>query len=137
MKTSDYSKLTKLSYKELTEKYRPLVEASGIFKMEDVLGINHKPHPYKVGNRHIVHASNHCGGMLGETTMRVIPCAHSRCNLPYDQHTCNVVVPLKLIRNATNTEAQKALKAVIDQGMEADGIEGFVFIKTEFEFIKE
>lgn len=126
-----------MTNQELTVKYRPIIEATGIFKMRDVMDINHKPHPYMIGSRHVAHAADHCGGMLGETTLKAIPCAHPGCHLSYKDHTSNKVIPLELVRNATNAEVKAALQLAVDAGMEADGVEGFIFIKTDFDFIKE
>jgi len=129
--------MKKLSYKELTEKYRPIIEASGVLQVEEVRGVNHKPHVYMIGAKHVGYASDHHGGRLDERTLEAIPCAHPGCRTSYSGHTCDVVMPLKLKRNVTNQEIRSALKGAVDLGMKADGIDGFVFIKTEFDVIPE
>ena len=124
--------MSKLSNKELTYKYTPLVKETGIFVLETVTDINHRPHPFMIGPRHISHATDHHYGVLGEATLKAVPCAHPGCKLPYESHISDKVMALKLIRNATNNEAQEALKTIV-----YDNIDGFVFIKTEFDFIED
>ena len=120
-----------MNNKQRKAHYAPLVEATGIFELHDVININFKPHPYMVGPRHVSHAADHHGGMLGDATLEAIPCAHRGCNLMYDQHVSDCVMALKLTRDATETEAQKALQSLVEQGMEGDGIDGFIFIENK------
>jgi len=129
--------MKKLSNKELTQKYRPVVEASGVLQAKEVTCINHRPHMYMVGSKHIGYASDRHNGILDERTLETIPCAHPKCRTSYSGHTYDTVMLLKLKRNATNKEIQTVLKEAVDLGMEADGIDGFVFIKTEFDVIPE
>ena len=122
--------------KDLSEKYKSLVESSGFLTLGGIKDVNFKPHPFMVGVKHITYASDHCGGILGQEVLEKIPCAHPGCHLPYDQHTHDTVMFLKLTRNATETEAREALKS-LSGDLEVDGVDGFAFIKTDFEFIKE
>jgi len=41
-------------------------------------------HPFTIGTRHVVHASDNHSGMLGEATLRAIPCAARNCGKAYD-----------------------------------------------------
>lgn len=106
------------------------------FEVHDVTTANHKPHPFCISSRHIAHASDHYCGRLGEESMRAAPCGMRGCNLSYDEHTSDLVMFLKLTRSMTSKEAQESLKPICDE-VEADKIDGFAFIKNEFEFITE
>jgi hypothetical protein len=117
---------------KLEQKYRPLV--GDPFTLESITRVNHRPHPFTVGSRHVVHASDHHGGMLGEATLRAVPCAHRGCRASFEDHTSDHVMFLKLTRHATNAEAQTALKALAAAGVEADGIDGFGFVETPEKF---
>lgn len=117
----------------MKEKYAPIVEATGIFTLHDITTINHRPHPFMVGPRHIAHAADHHGGMLGEATLEVVPCAHRGCQTAYRDHTSDKVMALKLTADTTNTQANVALKQIVDQLDPIDAIDGFIFIKTEFD----
>ena len=112
---------------ELDKKYGKLVKDPFVF--EAILAVNHKPHPYVIGPKHVAHASDHYCGRLGEATLEAIPCAFPRCNLSYDEHTFDRVCFVKLTRNASEDEAREALKALVDE-FEKDKIDGVTFIET-------
>lgn len=120
-----------------TEKYKKLAEAGGplhgLFVVKEIAGVNHKPHPFTVGPRHVSYASDHNGGMLTEEVCRKIPCAASRCGIPYDQHTYETVLFLSLVRNISNKEAADALLAIKGDLIE-DGIDGVSFVETPEKF---
>lgn len=74
--------------------FRPYLASK--FRPRKVISYNHKPHPFVIGQQHMNYASQH-GGVLGEDACRSSPCAyhtlpgrnfHDRCNVPFDQHTC-------------------------------------------------
>ena len=119
--------------KKLIKKYRQIIESEPkILILDDIISINHKPHPYTVGPEHIKYASDHHNGMLGNATLEAVPCAFSGCNLPYDQHTHNTVAVLKLAQDSDNETIRDILKNAVEAGMENDGIDGFVFVESEF-----
>ena len=128
--------MAKLSNEKLAEKYRPLIENAGIFVVENVIDINYNPHPFTIGPRHVAHAADHHGGMLGEATMEAIPCAANGCRMALSDHTFDKVMALKFIRNATKEDAQASLEPILDE-MIIDSIDGFVFIESEFNIIEE
>ena len=128
--------MAKLSNKELSEKYRPLIENAGVFVVENVIDINYNPHPFTIGPRHVAHAADHHGGMLGEATMEAIPCAANGCHMALSDHTFDKVMALKFIRNATKEDAQASLEPILNE-MIIDSIDGFVFIESEFNIIEE
>lgn len=99
--------------------------------IKNVTSINHKPHPFTVGTRHVVEASEHHGGILGEEVMRKIACAHRNCTLSYDQHTSDKVALVQQKRNCTTQEMQTWLKNLVEAGWATEvGIDGFVFLDT-------
>lgn len=103
-----------------------------VFKVKDVININYNPHPFVIGAEHVAHAADHCGGMLIETTLNAIPCAHPGCNLYYKNHTSDTVCALQLLRNATKEEANIILKTIVDK---IDNlIDGFIFVETAEQF---
>lgn len=106
--------------------------------VDAVINVNFDPHPFTVGPEHVVYASDHCGGMLGEDVMRKIPCANGghrlagipRCNLPYEAHKSDKVAFIKLTRNASKEEMQEWLKSIVPW-MESEKIDGVTFVETK------
>jgi len=53
-----------------------LIEELSVFSfitVKNIDDVNHKPHQFVAGVKHIEHASVNCGGILGERTMNEIP----------------------------------------------------------------
>jgi hypothetical protein len=114
---------------DMLRKYGPRVaDPLRLLKVEDV---NHKPDVFCVGPKHVAHASDHCCGMLGEETLRAIPCAH--CRQPYAAHEHDTVLMLQLTRDAAKAEVQAALKPLCED-MERDGLAGFAFVESPEKF---
>ena len=104
-----------------------------LFKIYDVDRVNHKPHPFMIGPRHVAHAADNHSGMLGEKTLEAIPCAMPRCELSYHEHTSNLVVFLQLQRDGEAYEANEILGKLAPV-LEENKIEGVVFVDTEEQF---
>jgi len=119
-----------LTDKELEQKYRGLVREP--LAVHGILRVNHKPHPYMVGTRHVAYAANHCGGMLGREVCEKIPCAQPGCGASYDNHVSDHVLFVKAMRDCANKEVAAALFA-IKEDMIADGLDGVAFVKSEFQ----
>ncbi len=117
-------------YKAFTELGGPL---HGLFIVKSITHVNHKPHPFMIGPKHIGYAAHHCGGMLGKEAVDAHPCAKRGCRLPYDEHTSDHVLFLAQVRNLTDSEAQAALK-IITADMESDKIDGIAFVETPEKF---
>ena len=98
--------------------------SAGVFTVHDITEINHKPHMYTIGAKHVVHASKNNGCMTH------IGCAHPHCGMDYVSHTFDTVVALKLLRNVTSDEANDVMQAYLPI-MEKEGIDGAIFIETE------
>lgn len=120
-----------MTNEDRVKKYKPLVEEGGHLILHDIMEVNHKPHPYTIGTKHIQYASENHGGMLGVETCKAVRCAHPGCDVPYSAHVSDRVMMLKIARNITTKELQELLKPVVDAGMEEDGIDGFTFIENK------
>lgn len=108
----------------------------GFFHVEDINHINHNPHPFMIGPKHIAFASDNYNGMLGDACLndkRCPPCAVRGCNLSYSDHKSNKVAFLKLLKNIPSQEAQDVL-ATVEDICKKEGIEGFVFVETKEKF---
>ena len=120
-----------MTNEELKDKYMPLITNPWI--IHDVMNVNHRPHPFTIGPKHVAHAADNHGGMLGEATLKAIPCAWPKCSEPFEDHVSDRVIALKLTRNCTNDEASSVLQPLGKQ-MEEDGIDGIVLIETPEKF---
>lgn len=124
---------------EIKDKYTELFKESDLFRMKDIMEVNHKPHPYMIGPRHVTYASDNWSGMLSPEAIRAgekankCRCAVKGCTVPYDEHTADTVMFLQLKRNGTNEEANAFLKGISDE-VAADGIDGFAMVETEEKF---
>ncbi len=114
---------------EKAKKIRELLSEQDLYDVKDVMGVNHKPHPYMIGTAHITYASKNCGGMIGEETLKNVRCAHPHCNLPYEEHTSDTVCFLQLKRNGTNAEANVILKALVTK-IGDNFVDGFAFVES-------
>lgn len=117
------------------EKLSEALSRKGLFTLLSITPVNHKPHPFVIGGRHVSFAANNFGGGLGVEAIEAaerkgIYCAHPNCRLPYKEHTYDTVAFIKLTRHATNAEATEALKDV-DGVVE---ISGFSFVETPEQF---
>jgi hypothetical protein len=107
------------------------------FKLASVDHINHKPHPYTIGPRHVAHASDHHCGMLDqhaiESAERLgVHCAHPKCRLPFDEHTSDLVCFVEVSAQYPNIADVPLLRdyltQIADKATEL-GIDGFAFVK--------
>ena len=102
------------------------------FHVYDVLDINHDPHPYMIGSKHVAYASDHYNGMLGKEVCEKIGCAHPGCNLPYSAHTSIKSMFIQLNRNVDPEELQSDLVALLEDYNNI--IDGITFVDTEEQF---
>jgi hypothetical protein len=101
----------------------------------DVVQINYKPHPYMIGSRHIEYASNHFGGMLGEETLRAVPCAMRNCHAMYEEHTSNTVLVIRLNEDVKNTDEFVELLKNVLSPLDMFGLEGCLFLENGHKII--
>lgn len=122
---------------DLEAKYKEMIESSGVLILHDAkLEINHRPHPFTIGPKHVAHAADHHCGKLGDETVKAIPCAHRNCGMAYEEHTHDTVMAIMLARDATQDEVREILIQVVDAGLEEDGIDGVIFVRNEpYDFI--
>lgn len=122
-----------LKIEELPEDLR---KTDGAY-IDDIFPVNWNPHPYTIGPRHVSYASDHYGGILGDEVLRHVPCAYSEqdrnrrvsgnCNLPYEEHTYDVVAFVRLTRDIEGKELQTWLLAVKDAIPADRRLDGFAF----------
>lgn len=112
---------------------RDALKDQDLFVVKSVMGVNHKPHQYTIGPKHVTYASDHCGGMLGEETCRKVQCAYPKCNTPYDEHTYDTVCFLQLLRNGTNDEANAIMKKLVED-IGKSVVDGFALVETDEKF---
>jgi len=102
------------------------LEKQDVFELKSVQNINHDPHPYMIGPKHIAHST-----IIDESTLKAVGCAHPKCQLSYEEHTSQNVAFLSVIKDSTNDEANVALKGLVDELGEAF-IDGFAFVESNF-----
>jgi hypothetical protein len=115
------------------EEFVAKINESDIFVCKDIMNVNHNPHPYTIGPKHIDYASKYHGGMIGQEACDNVPCAVPNCRLSYDKHTSDKVLFLQLKRNATPDEAQPFFDSIKDTLLELK-IDGVSFVETPEKF---
>ena len=114
---------------ERLEKY-PKTEK---FEIIDTIGM---PHPYCITSEHVVYASDHCSGMLGKDAIIEAEKTGAKCGickgkLKYDEHKTALLVQVDDKRELKDIpEIQKYLLECKPL-CEADGFEGFSFIRKK------
>lgn len=93
---------------ELHKKYEKFfVEVKGI-NLDGFKYINHKPHTYTVGSKHVDFSARRFNGKVNMKSIRSgeiagIRCAEPGCDLTYDQHTYDILcfceIPEKIERD--------------------------------------
>ena len=120
----------------------------GNYFIEDSIGT---PHPYCITEKHItgefmslgdseikqLESKNGCMcGMYVDNSGNYVNgyrSGYHKCNVPYEEHTSDLVCFLKLSRNGTNDEANSILKELVDN-LGENYIDGFSFIETKEKF---
>lgn len=104
----------------------------GHFRIIDTIGV---PHLYMVGSRHVVHASEHFSGILGEAAIesgerKGITCCMRACRLSYKEHGMALLVSCTAAVSEddkrVNPELRRYLMACKPLA-EADNMAGFAF----------
>lgn len=99
--------------------------------IEDIISVNHRPHPFTIGARHVAHAADRHGGMLTEAVCRAVPCAAQGCRLPFDEHTSDRVAVIALRRDLPAADVREWLSRVATHVAAGDlRLDGFVFRDT-------
>jgi hypothetical protein len=119
--------------KDLTEELQELMKDSEVLLIVDVLDINHDPHPFMIGPKHITYAADNCGGMIGEDVLKKLGCAHPGCNTSYEDHKSIKACFIKLKKNSTQDEVQAEHKKMLEL-LTINKIEGIVLVDTPEKF---
>lgn len=122
---------------ELPEDLKAEIEE--FFVIRGLQGINHKPHPFVLGPKHIEFSSKkHCG-IIGEAALAdpAFPTCAS-CNLSYKEHTSDHALFLQLRNNLRRSEIEEFFTD-LGKKLESLGIDGIVFVETpeKFRFIDD
>lgn len=122
--------------KELEQKIQEMV--APLFKVLNIQRVNHDPHPYTIGPRHVTWTADHRGGMLTEEAIIAaekagVRCAVSGCQVSYKDHKSKKVLFLQLTREGTVDEANAAISP-IKEILEAEHIDGIGMVETEEKF---
>ncbi|RUP42180.1 MAG: hypothetical protein EKK63_02465 [Acinetobacter sp.] len=108
----------------------------GNFTVKSIENVNHKPHPFMLGPKHISFCADNYGGRLGEACIadrRFPTCSHPGCTLEYKDHTSDKVLFLQLQKNLEQSEAQKLLQS-LEPLLKEDSIDGICFVETPEKF---
>jgi len=103
------------------------------FYIKDTIGV---PHPYCVGTKHVVHASENYNGILNERSIESAEkngarCEVKGCELSYAEHKTGLLIAVKDSRELNDIpELQDYLLSIKDMA-EMDGIVGFAFVREE------
>lgn len=103
-------------------------------RVDSVVTINHKPHMFMIGPRHIHEAQHHCG-VIGREVIEAVPCAAPKCGQPHTAHTYDTVAVIALERPLTEAVVRAWLVQIADAKVE--GLDGFVFLETGHRVIHE
>lgn len=120
-----------MNIEELNEKYREKYFKDNDFvKLCNIKVINFDPHPYVIGPKHVQRAADTNGGILDETILKEVGCAHPGCTLSYEEHNYETVMFLQLKRDINNTKINEFLLSIREELLE-DRIDGLGFVETE------
>lgn len=127
-----------MSNEEKEKRIEEALVLQDVFKLKSVMNVNHKPHSYMIGPKHIAWSHDgHYGGMLSGDCIREgekkgeVHCEQRNCRVPFDDHTSESVAFLQCVRNCTNTEANVALKTLVEELGETF-VDGFGFVESKF-----
>jgi hypothetical protein len=117
----------------VVDKMNEILSVVGLLKTLSIDHINHKPHRYTIGPKHVGYAADHEGGMMTNETLKKVQCAFPRCSASYEEHISNKVAFLQLNRDGNNDEANDELKKLADI-MKEQNIEGIVMVESDPEY---
>jgi hypothetical protein len=107
------------------------------FTLREFTSVNHRPHPFMIGTRHVTIASDKFGGMLGIEAIEYaeklgVYCATPGCLLSYSQHTCDKVLAIN-IKGKPDLNSVPGLREYlfsIKETLEQNKIDGVVFVSV-------
>jgi len=103
---------------------------------ESTIGI---PHPYCITDKHVIYASDHYSGMIGEAAINDLekkkgkPCCGIKgCNLYYEEHKQALLIAVKSDKTLEELKPELQIYLLsIKEMAEADGFAGFAFIQEK------
>lgn len=117
-----------MTNEEIEKEVVEILKDQDVFVLKSVTDINHTPHRFMIGSKHVAHAADYHGGRLGEDTLKAVPCAYPGCGTSYEDHTSDKVLFMSLLRDVEQEEARDILTRVIVVG---DGVlKGVAFVET-------
>lgn len=106
--------------------YKPML--NGSFITRGIHHVNHKPHPFVIGPRHLANSDS----MYLDPDSA--PCAYAEkgmmrntCQLSYKEHTASKVLFLECSKDVLEEEATKLIKRL---PLQDDGIDGIAFVES-------
>lgn len=98
------------------------------FTLHEITTVNHKPHPYTIGPKHLEASS----GILDESVCRRVPCAHPYCSTSYENHTHETVAVIQVSADGELADVPGLHDYLLSVKAKAEelGIDGFVFTKA-------
>lgn len=115
------------------EKVNETLQENDCVFAKGVHDVNHRPHPYMIGPKHVSYASEHFGGILDERTVNKIKCDHPGCNLLYDEHVSDCFLFFQLKRDVLESELHIFIDPLVPilKDLKIDGI---AFVETDEKF---
>ena len=100
------------------------------FKLESITNVNFDPHPFMIGPKHVAYASDNHSGMLGEATLKAVPCAMKGCQLPHSEHKSDKVLFIKALvdKEPSKLRGLKKYLLSIKKELGKHSIDGVAFI---------
>lgn len=116
------------------KKVKESIEHCDFIKLLEIQEVNHKPHPYIIGPKHVTYASDHCCGRLGEDVMNALPSCKPKGYYGPDVYlkdiTFDRVCFMQLTRSVPRKEFLEGMQPAMDEWEKA-GIDGMVFVETD------
>jgi hypothetical protein len=128
----------KKTKEELMIIFSDVLSDKNILKASGIHEVNHKPHAFTIGPKHIKYAADNNAGVLSEEICQKIKCGHPKCNLSYTEHTSDKTLFLQLKRDTLESEVQKELIKIKDLLIE-NAVNGIAFADSEekYKFLKD
>ena len=121
-----------------------------ICQCTETTNINHKPHPYCIGQKHlkrnesmllgssqIIEMEKKYGPMCEmyvnneEGFTNTCKSKHTRCKIPYEEHTSDKVVPIRVFNKSKMQEYFREKAELFTDYANSVGADGFILIDME------
>tara|TARA_R110000851_G_scaffold160786_1_gene304080 strand:+ start:7698 stop:8081 length:384 start_codon:yes stop_codon:yes gene_type:complete len=78
----------------------------------EVKDVDHTPHPYKVGMKHMAYAKENLLEAFTHEVLNAVPCAVEGCNTPYADHRYRRIYKITLKAHILMSKVLETLKAL-------------------------